>query len=683
MNIKYRLGRSAFRTLEEGMEKEWLLTNGIGGFANGSVTGANHRLFSGYLTASFHPPVDRKLIWSGTHEKVSFPEQNREADLAAQAYVGDKKNGQMHLNSFELDVVPTYFYQVDDLTVKKTIGMAYGKNAAAVTYEIEAGKTGGTFHITPLFKFTAPGEGAHEKQLDFEKKIEGKKLTLIPKEDTGKKIVFLTSQGAYFDRKKLPVSMATPNYLIEENTYYPLENRTGYMGLDNHGTPYDVVVEFQPFEKKYFYVLCGAEDLENPGLEQWLEEADGFRIVKECRERVYGLMDKMPEDAFAKRLAWSGDHFIVKRESTGLKTILAGFPWFMDWGRDTMIALQGLTLCTGRFQDAKEILESFSMYVKNGMLPNVFPNSAEDEPMYNTIDASLWYFYSVHKYLEYTKDFDFIKEKIYPCLKEIIDAYKNGTEFSIKMDEDGLVQGGSDLDQLTWMDVRVGNLVVTPRHGKAVEINALWYNALRIMEMLSERFGEDSSYYKKMADRVEAVYQDTFWNEEAGCLYDVVSKEGKDASVRPNQIWAVSLPYSLLRKEQEKKVVDTVYEQLYTPYGIRSLSNRDERYKKEYIGKLLNRDLAYHMGTAWGFISGGFITAYCKVNEYSEEAVKKAEEMCLCFQDHMEDGCLNGIAEIFDGDFACTSRGCFNQAWSVGEVLRAYMEDVVAHRQQS
>lgn len=682
MNTKYRLGRSAFRTLEEGMEKEWLVTNGIGGFANGSVTGANHRLFSGYLTASFHPPVDRKLIWSGTHEKLTFANQ-READFTAQAYVGEQKNGYTYLNSFELDVVPSYMYQAEDVTIKKTVAMAYGKNAATVTYELEAGKTGGELHITPLFKFTSPGEAARKSQIVFEKKIEEKKLTLIPAEDATKKIVFLTSEGTYFDRKKIPVSMATPNYLVEENTYYPLENRTGYRGLDFHATPYDVVVSFKPFEKKRFFLLCGVEESREKGLESWLEEADGFQIVDACKERVYKLMEKMPKDVFARRLAWSSDHFIVTRESTGLKTVLAGFPWFMDWGRDTMIALQGLTLCTGRFQDAREILESFCMYVKDGMLPNVFPNSAGEEPMYNTIDASLWYFYSVYKYLEYTRDFDFIKEKIYPCLKEIIDAYKNGTHFSIKMDEDGLIQGGSDLDQLTWMDVRVGDLVVTPRHGKAVEINALWYNALRIMEELSRQFLEDSSYYGKMAEQVEKVYADTFWNEEAGCLYDVVNGDGKDASLRPNQIWAVSLPFSLLSEEQEKKIVNTVYEQLYTPYGIRSLSNRDMEYKKQYIGKLINRDLAYHMGTAWGFLSGGFITAYCKVNHHSKEAVNKAEEMCLCFHDHMWDGCLNGIAEIFDGDFACTSRGCFNQAWSVGEVLRAYMEDVLPYKTQA
>lgn len=680
MNIKYRLGRSAFRTLEEGMEKEWLVTNGIGGFANGSVTGANHRLFSSYLTASFHPPVDRKIIWSGTHEKLAFANR-READFTAQAYVGESKKGYRYLNSFELDVVPTYTYQADDVTVKKTVAMAYGKNMATVTYEIESGKSGGKLHITPLFKFTSPGEGATKEELDFDMEIKDKKLTLIPAEDTTKKIVFLTSEGSYFDRKKLPVSMATPNYLIEENVYYPLENRTGYRGLDNHATPYDVIIPFRAFEKKRVFLLCGVEDLENPGLEAELEKADGFEIVKDCKKRVYELMEKMPEDDFARRLSWSADHFIVKRESTGLKTILAGFPWFMDWGRDTMIALQGLTLCTKRYQDAKEILESFSKYVKDGMIPNVFPNSAKEEPMYNTIDASLWYFYSVHKYLEYTNDYAFIQEKIYPCLKEIIEAYKNGTHFSIKMDKDGLIQGGSDLDQLTWMDVRVGDLVVTPRHGKAVEINALWYNALKIMEKLSKEFLEDSSYYKELADRVQAVYADTFWNEEAECLLDVVNSSTKDASIRPNQIWVVSLPYSLLSKSEEKKIVQTVYEQLYTPYGIRSLSYRDKEYKKEYIGKLINRDLAYHMGTAWGFISGGFITAYCKVNNHSREAVKKAEEMCLCFADHMQDGCLNGIAEIFDGDFSNTSRGCFNQAWSVGEVLRAYMEDVLPYKE--
>ena len=386
----------------------------------------------------------------------------------------------------------------------------------------------------------------------------------------------------------------------------------------------------------------------------------------------------IPDD-FYKRLTLSADHFIVKRESTGLKTIVAGYPWFLDWGRDTMIALHGLTLCTGRFEDCRQVLESFSRYVKNGIVPNVFPGKNQEEPMYNTIDASLWYFYIVEKYLDYTQDDQFIFQKIYPCLKEIVNAYRQGTDYQIKMDEDGLILGGGHLDQLTWMDVRVGDWVVTPRHGKPVEINALWYNALKVMEILSNRYESDlvAQEYQKMSALVKDSFKKKFWNPSAGCLYDVISDSSADDSIRPNQIWAVFLPHTMLEKEQEKSIVDVVREELYTPYGIRSLTSQNLSYKGKYIGKLINRDGAYHMGTAWAFISGAFISAYCKTNHYSEKSVEIAKEMCLSFQDHMEDGCLNGIAEIFDGDFASTGRGCYNQAWSVGEILRVYKEDIL------
>ena len=262
------------------------------------------------------------------------------------------------------------------------------------------------------------------------------------------------------------------------------------------------------------------------------------------------------------------------------------------------------------------------------------------------------------------------------------------------MDRDGLIQGGSNQDQLTWMDVKVGEWVVTPRHGKAVEINALWYNALNIMAQLQKYFGDEKEAVEneKLAEKVKESFSKKFWNEEENCLYDCIEVvennqyntqlEITDNSIRPNQIWAVSLPFSILDSEKEKKIVQMVYKHLYTPYGIRSLSPEDASYKNKYIGKLIYRDGAYHMGTAWGYISGAFISAYCKVHHHSKEAVLKAKEMCDYFGDHMEDGCLNGIAEIFDGDFACTSRGCYTQAWSIGEVLRAYMEDVIPYMEQ-
>ncbi|MGN0474057.1 MAG: amylo-alpha-1,6-glucosidase, partial [Acutalibacteraceae bacterium] len=273
------------------------------------------------------------------------------------------------------------------------------------------------------------------------------------------------------------------------------------------------------------------------------------------------------------------------------------------------------------------------------------------------------------------ENYEFIKNEIFPVLKKIQYAYEHGTDFSIGMDADGLVHGGSELDQITWMDVRVGDWVVTPRHGKPVEINALWYNALKVMEMLCEKFGEDGSHYTELSERVKKSFVQKFWNEKGGYLYDVA--DPCEDRIRPNQIYAVSLPYTMLDRDKEIAIVNCVSRHLYTTYGLRSLSYTDAEYKSQYIGKLIKRDGAYHMGTSWAFPMGGYVTAYCKVHDYSPDAVKRADDICHRFADHMRDGCINGIAEIFDGTFTCTSRGCFTQAWSVGEILRAYTEDVL------
>lgn len=670
----YILGRSAWRTIEEGNEREWLIGNGIGGYANHSVAGGGYRMSHGYLVASAKAPVNRMLVFTRTQEQVTIGDTTY--DLTSQQYIHWQKNGQQYLRRFKLDVVPEYDYQVEDVRLRKTIALEYGHNTVTVCYDITGGKDRTSVTLVPLFNYRSPGEVSEKGSLRFSTQLEGNELRLIPEANPGLTISFIASEGDYLDRSTLPTTMATPSYLYEENHYYSFENRNGFLGVDQHYTPYEIHVTVEPNEHKRFYIKCSTEPL---------NAKDGFTIAREYRKR----MDKLVEDAgyghrFADRLVEAADHFIVHRESTGLKTVLAGYPWFTDWGRDTMIALQGLTLATKRFADTREILESFSRYIHNGLIPNMFPDDGQ-EPLYNTVDASLWYFHSVYEYLKHTggeDDYRFIQELIYPKLKEIVEAYSNGTDFSIGMDEDGLIHAGGGLDQVTWMDVRVGDWVVTPRHGKPVEINALWYNALCIMAKLAERFGE-AAPYDALSCKVRDSFQRRFWNEEADCLYDVVDvkkpdgTKRDDASIRPNQIWAISLPFTMLPPDKAKAVVNTVYKHLYTPYGLRSLSFKDPHYKAHYIGKLIDRDGAYHMGTVWAFPLGAFITAYCKVNGYSSAAVWTAKEMCEVFDDHLSDGGIGGIAEIFDGDFACTGRGCFTQAWSVGEILRAYTEDVL------
>ena len=673
MEKVYKYGRGSWKTIEQGNELCWMIGNGIGGYANHTVAGGGAQAFHGYLIASLNAPVNRTLLLTRTQEQIVVG--GREYDLTSQQYIGTSKNGQEYLERFIFDSVPEYMYKIEDISLKKTIAIEYGHNTVAVCYEIENGNEESELKIVPLFNYKAAGEVSEKSDLTFNMMLDNNTLSLIPDKNKNIKIDFYASEGNFYDRKLIPTSMATPNYLIEENHFYMIDHRTGFLGVDNHYTPYEVQVKLKPFEKKKLYVKCTIEGLDNK---------TGFEIVKEYKQRAEKLVEKADlQDGFANNLVKAADHFIVKRESTGLKTVLAGFPWFTDWGRDTMIAFEGLTLVTKRFDDAREILESFAKYIKNGLVPNVFPDINCD-PGYNTVDASLWYFQAAYQYLNYTgdrEDYKFIEEKIYPKLKEIYKAYSTKTDFSIGMDNDGLVFAGGGLDQVTWMDVRVGDYVVTPRHGKPVEINALWYNALKIMSILAKEFNEEYKEYDDLAYKVKESFNNRFWNDEKQCLYDVVDEN--DDKIRPNQIWAVSLPFSILDKDREKAIVNTVHKHLYSTYGLRSLSFMDKEYKNKYIGKLFDRDCAYHMGTTWGFLIGGFISAYCKVNEYSKEAIEKANHMCKVFEDTMNDGCINGIAEIFDGDFASTSRGCYSQAWSVAEVLRAYANDVMPYLNKS
>jgi predicted glycogen debranching enzyme len=346
-----------------------------------------------------------------------------------------------------------------------------------------------------------------------------------------------------------------------------------------------------------------------------------------------------------------------------------------------MIALPGLTLVTKRFEEALEILNTFARYCKDGLIPNRFPDEGLS-PDYNTVDASLWFFHAVHQYLRYTGNYEFIEDTIYPVLEQIIECHLKGTHFNIHVTKDGLLAAGSSGQQLTWMDAKVDDWVVTPRHGKPVEINALWYNALRVMEKLAQSFGDESGEYSKLAQQVRKSFTREFWNDTAGCLYDVISEENngavhKDSSLRPNQIIAVSLPFSMLDHTKEAKIVSKVWQQLYIPYGLRSLSPQDPHYIGHYQGDRFQRDGAYHQGTAWSWLIGPFITAYRKVNEYSRESQVVAEKLIEPFKGQLMDHGVGSISEIFDGDHPHDPRGCIAQAWGVAEVLRAYVEEVL------
>jgi len=740
--ISYRSGRGGFRDFETGNKREWLLSNGIGGYANSTIHGNSSRIFSAYLIASLHPPVDRVLVLAKTHEEFIFyrekGQEDEEAarkellapelfvsaeastegvgvvrrDLATQQYPGYLREGYRYQTGFTFDIWPEYRYFSDGIEMSKRIALTYGKNETAISYTLEnrSGREA-VFSVTPLFNFRPFGEVSEKNSLDFSVQCLGRELLLTPRAANEYQIRFLASEGDFYDRRERKTSMATPNYLIEENQLYCVDVENGFTGVDHHFTPYELHICLKPGERKEIGLLCELLGGEESKKQEYKREENLLdyvqRVFKETALRAEELLRRAgSSDALTGRLVLSADHFLVRRASTGYMTILAGYPWFADWGRDTMIAFTGLTLATGCFDEAREVLLSFAKYVSRGMLPNVFPNHADEEPMYNTIDASLWYFHAVYKYLQYTTKLPcyrgeeklsedelaeellaeeiFVRDKIYPALCEIFENYQKGTaRYGIHMEEDGLIAGGGGLDQLTWMDVRVGNIVVTPRHGKAVEINALWYQAICCMRLFKKRFSagnvtentRECEELNTLSERVRQSFTEKFWNPALGCLYDTVDEKGnKDASIRPNQIFAVSLPFSMLSAEKEKSIVRVVYENLYTPYGLRSLAPKESGYHKKYSGRLIERDLAYHMGTAWGYLAGAFFDAWAKTMGQSAGEREQLDRMIENFADHMADGCLGGIAEIFDGDFACESRGCYTQAWSVAEVLRARRE---------
>lgn len=374
-------------------------------------------------------------------------------------------------------------------------------------------------------------------------------------------------------------------------------------------------------------------------------------------------------------LAKSANQFVACRESTGGKTILAGYPFFEDWGRDTMIAMMGCCIATRQFDSAKSIFETFMKYCKKGIMPNLFPEGG-NAPMYNTVDASLLFINAVYEYYKASGDRDFVASA-YPVMKEIIHWYQTGTDFNIHMEEDGLIAAGSGYDQVTWMDVRIGEILPTPRHGKPVEINAYWYSALKIMELFAGeveggKHKADGEAFGSLADRVRKSFCEKFWNEEKGCLKDVVSGLDTDNQLRCNQIWAVSMPFTMLPEEKELLVVEKVFEKLYTPYGLRTLEEEDDQFRGFYGGEQKERDLAYHQGTVWGFPLGGYYLAYLKVHGYSEEAKNIVAGQLEALEGAMREGCIGQLPEIYDGKYPVYSKGCFAQAWSVGELLRVY-----------
>lgn len=645
------------RNLEGASKREWLETNGLGGFASSTIIGLNTRRYHGLLVAATKPPVGRLVLLARLEETLSI--DGRRYELSVNQYPGVvHPQGHTFLKQFRLDPFPIFTYEVEGVEVDKTVFMIQGENSTCVVYEVRAGEehTDISIEARPLVAFRDYHGTTHENSaINHDIQV-----------DRGR-ISYAAYQGLPALQFAHDANDIDPNGFWYRNFEYAAERERGLDFNEDLFSPF--AFKFDMRQRTRASIIASTEARDATRVEEY-RRAETMR-----RDAV--IANSPHEDQLVRSLVAAADQYIAARERC--KTVIAGYHWFGDWGRDTMIALPGLALVTGRAAVARSILLEFARYIDRGMLPNRFPDAGEN-PEYNTVDATLWYFEAIRALGEYTGDYEFIKSNLYAALVDIIDWHERGTRYRIKVDDDGLLLSGEPGVQLTWMDAKIGDYVVTPRDGKGVEIQALWYNALRVMEDLAGKFGDrtNKKRFGEMASRARRSFENRFWNESAGCLCDTVNGDRRDGSIRPNQILAVSLKHSMLSRDKAKQVVAVVERELLTPYGLRSLAPSDPAYRPRYEGGVWDRDTAYHQGTVWPWLLGPFITAYVRANGGTKRARERAKEMLGPIREHLSNAGLGHVSEILDAEYPHEARGCVAQAWSVAEILRASVEDVFA-----
>ena len=638
--MKWIYGKQELKNLERGQENCYLLTNGLGGFSSLTMTGSVSRNDHALLMACVQAPNHRYNMVHRLKESLCFGKE--EIVLSSQEFAdGQKEEGCPYLSSFVFDDMPIWRFLVHGVEIRREIAMKQGENTVAVRYSIRnrSGKTA-ELKVMPFYQFTPKGSEPEPEQ-----KFQYTKNAVI---SNGMTLYFQTN-GTLDNIEER-----------QETYFYSYDACDGRRETGLAKSGHIITESVQPGEEKILKLVYSMENADQDADVIILE----MQTYRKALEAKAGLHKEM-----AKELVKSASQFVSRRESTNGRTILAGYPFFEDWGRDTMIALPGICISTGQYETAKEILRTFAVNERGGLMPNLFPEGGND-PLYNTVDAALLFINCVYLYYQAAGGRAFVQE-MYPVMERIIKAYREGTDYGIHMDEDGLIQSGEGLWQVTWMDVRVGDILPTPRHGKPVEINAYWYNALCIMDELAET-ADKKAVYTQLKEKVKASFVDKFWMDDKKCLKDLVSGTKADAQIRCNQIWAVSLTFTMLDPEKEQQVVETVFEKLYTPYGIRTLEQEDQEVHGLYQGKMEDRDMAYHQGTVWTFPLGAYYLAYLKVNQYSPEAKKIVREQLEVMEAAMREGCIGQLPEIYDGENPTRSKGCFAQAWSVGEILRVY-----------
>jgi predicted glycogen debranching enzyme len=577
-------------------------------------------------------------------------------DLSTNQYAGAvHPRGYMLLESFRLDPFPIWTFMVDGVEVEKHLFLVHGENTVVTQYRvIGAISRRISLEVRPLIAFRDYHALTHENPaLHREVRIHDEGLlSLRPYED---------HPTLYIGHDATEVSAEAYWY---KNFEYEHERERGLDYVEDLFNPLILRFDFAAADSVTVIASTAEARVQTAGLLREREIIRRNQIVEQVAS----------EDPLVRTLAAAADQYIVSRGDQ--KSVIAGYPWFTDWGRDTMIALPGLTLTSNRPEITRSVLKEFAKHVNQGMLPNRFPDHGET-PEYNTIDATLWYFEAVRSLIQHTKDYEFVREELYPVLEDIVEWHIRGTRFGIQVDTDSLLQSRDPNVQLTWMDAKIGDWVVTPRHGKAVEIQALWYNSLRTMQDIARAAADvpNAGKYADLAALAAQSFNKTFWNESARCLYDVVDGGIPDATMRPNQILAVSLTHSMLNKNRAKAVVDAVERHLFTPYGLRSLSPSDVQYRGRYEGNPVSRDSAYHQGPVWAWLLGPFMDAYLKVNGHGQKAQRQVRQWLEPLSAHLGDAGLGHVSEIFDGDSPHRPRGCFAQAWSVAEILRAIVDN--------
>ena len=665
--------------LEEGLTKEWIITNGIGGFASSTILNCNTRKYHGLLIAPLTPPARRFLILSKIDESIII--DNKKYNLytnMGKDYISD---GYQYQESFEKDYIPIFTYKIEDVTIKKLICMEYGKNTVAILYKIKNGKKQSKLTLAPIMNY----RDFHQMNVDHEYKlkqeIRGRKVKIIIDDNRDNPIYLHASEGNYIEH-------------IDDtfkNMFYIEEEKRGFYPEENHAVVGRYEIDFMPKEEKEISIVCS--------LEENIEEVNAKELISREVVRINqlmlesGLVDvknktmTQEEKDRIRDYMIATDNFVVYRPSFSLHTLIAGYPWFLDWGRDALISFEGLLLMTRRFDIAREVLLTFTKNIKFGLVPNGY-SGFDNRPLYNSADASLLLFEQVKKYISYTNDIEFIKERIYPYLEEIINAYQTGIDVddnNIYLDKDYLLVCGTPKTQNTWMDAKYGDFAVTPRNGKTVEMNSLWYNALKIMEELTKKFktAKEAKKYAELAEKCKNTFEEKFYNPKRKCLYDVLG----DKKIRPNQLFALALSYPVLEPTSKiaEEMMETVTKKLLNPYGLKTLAKGEENYIEVYEGEPFKRDMSYHQGITWPWLLGLYANSKkamikaCKDSKKKKQWQKEYDDFKesinkIYKKAFYEEGMVGSIAELHDSKTPYLPKGALAQGWSVAEVFRIIFE---------